>query len=162
MWSSDRRAVLLALAALAGCGFRPAYGPGGAGNLLRGRLQAAAPRTPLDFAFVEQFETRLGRAAGAPFRLDYRIDTREDALAITADQAIQRYNLIGRVDYTVVDIAREAEVVSGSLEDFTSYSAIGTTVATRASQRDAVQRLAVILADRLATELLATAGAWAL
>jgi LPS-assembly lipoprotein len=168
MWSSEptRRALLigaaaLGAAALGGCGFAPAYAPGGAGNLVRGRIEAAPPSGPLEFAFVERLEARLGRAADAPFVLAYEIDTTDDGLAITADQETQRYYLGGRIDWRVLDRDTQAVLASGRFETFTAYSAIGTTVATRASQTDAIRRLATILADRMVTELIATAGTWA-
>ena len=159
LWS--RRSALISLAALGGCGFTPVYAPGGAGNLLRGRIEAADPSTPLAFAFVEQIETRLGRAAGAPFELRYTLATTEDQLAFTADRDIQRFQLVGTAVWTVQDRAADITVAEGVTESFAAYSAVGTTVATRAAQRDAEQRLAVILADRVVTELLGSAGAWA-
>lgn len=159
LWS--RRSALLGLVALGGCGFTPVYAPGSAGNLVRGRLEAADPSTPLAFAFVEQVETRLGRAAGAPFELRYRLTTDEDPLAFTADRDIQRFQLVGTAVWSVHDRAADVAVAEGVTESFAAYSAVGTTVATRAAQRDAEQRLAVILADRVVTELLATAGSWA-
>lgn len=159
--SETRRGVLLGALALGGCGFTPVYGPGGTGNLLRGRLEAADPTTPLGFSFVEQVETRLGRAAGAPFVLRYRLTTEEDALAFTADREIQRYQLLGSATWEVIDRARDLAVTEGRTESFIAYSAVGTTVATRAAQQDAIRRLAVVLADRVVAELLGTAATWA-
>jgi len=160
MSSCDRRAVLLGLTVLAGCGFAPAYGPGSPALALRNRVEPEEPGTRLEFAFVEQLEARLGRAVGGPLLLRYDIDTTEDGLAITNDQEIQRYNLVGRLSYDISKRGAQTALARGRLQGFTSYSAIGTTVATRASQRDAEERLAVLLADRLVTELIAGVGGW--
>lgn len=146
---------------LAGCGFAPAYAPGSAGAALRGRLDLSEPRDLLEFAFADQVEARLGRAPGAPLLLEFAIDTEVEGLAVTPDQEIQRYNLVGVLDYTVRERGSDGRTLkSGRIDSFTAYSAIGTTVATRASQTDANRRLAVILADLLVNELLATAGDW--
>lgn len=142
---------------LAACGFAPLYGPGGPGDTLHGRIEIAEPTTSDEFDFVARVETRLGRTAAAPMRLDYKITTSTSGLAITADQETQRYNLIGEVTYTVIDTTTGRQLSTGSTSSFTSYSATGTTVATGTAQRDARERLMVILADQMVTRLLATA-----
>lgn len=163
MWWSDRRTIaagLLAALALAGCGFSPAYAPGGTGERLQGQLLAEAPTRAKEFAFVSRLEQRIGRSDAAPFALSYEIDTDDVGLAITPDQQTLRYHLTGRVDYRVSDRATGEVLASGRVESFTSYSAIGTTVATRASETDAETRLMTILADQLVTRLLASGGSW--
>ncbi|SNT05617.1 LPS assembly lipoprotein LptE [Tropicimonas sediminicola] len=164
MWSPDRRALLAALAVtggLAACGFTPAYAPGGSAYALRNQILAEAPSSTEEYAFVVQFEDRLGRTSdAAPYLLTYSITTETDGLAVTSDQETLRYNLSGEVRFTVTDRASGAVLTSGRTESFTSYSAIGTTVATRASEKSASERLMVILADQTVSQLLATAGSW--
>ncbi len=142
---------------LSACGFAPLYGPGGPGDTLHGQVEIAEPTTEAEFDFVARVETRLGRAAAAPMRLDYAITTTRSGLAITADQETQRYNLIGEVTYQVTDTTTGAVLSTGRTSSFTSFSATGTTVATTTTERDARQRLMVILADQAVTHLLATA-----
>lgn len=164
MSSSDRRTLLAGLAAAglaASCGFTPVYAPGGVGERLRNQIQAAAPTDPLGYYFVERFEERLGRSSdAAPYQLNYSLNFQVDSLAVTPDNATYRYHLLGELNFSVVDRATGAVLTTGVERNFTGYSAIGTTVATRASQRDARQRLMFILADQVATRLVATAGNW--
>ncbi len=166
MWSSERRRLLRCLAGLAGaglaagCGFTPVYAPGGTGARLNGQVLPAEPRNPLSYAFAGRLEERLGRNLSAPYRLDYTIDTNTDRLAITPSESTLRYHLKGTVSFSVVDQASEAVLHRGTVRNFTAYSAIGTTVATRASLRDAQKRLMILLADQVVTQLLVSGDDW--
>jgi len=52
------------------------------------------------------------------------------------------------------------ELRSGSVENFTGFSATGSIVGSITATEDAQERLMVILADQLVTELVATAPDW--
>ena len=157
---SDRRAVLFGALALGGCGFTPAYGPGGAAEGLRGRIEFDDPFDRAGFDLVRQLEARLGRPTAPRWRLSASIRRSEERIAVTSQGVTNRFQILGRVDYALSDIATGAPVTSGAVQSFVSYSATRTEVATRAAQRDAETRLMVILADRIADELLATADRW--
>ena len=157
---SDRRAVLLGALALGGCGFTPVYGPGGAAEGLRGRIAFDAPFDREGFDLVRQLENRLGVPSAPLWRLSASIRMEEERIAVTSQGVANRFQILGRVDYALREIATDATVTSGSVDSFVSYSATRTAVATRAAQRDAEARLMVILADRIADDLLTTAGRW--
>ena len=72
---SDRRLFLIGLAALAGCGFTPAYGPGGAGAALQGKVRIAEPSDRNGFDLVQRLEDRLGRSSAPRYLLDFTIAT---------------------------------------------------------------------------------------
>ena len=155
MSSSDRRTLLFGALALAGCGFTPAYGPGGASEGLRGRIEVAAPEDEEGFAFVRRLENRLGPAEAAAFRLEAELFLREDAVGFLPDGAISRYNVLGRADWRLIDLSDGSLALSGAERSFTSYSATSTTVATIVAQRDARRRLTIALADRITADLIA-------
>ena len=157
MWLSDRRAFLLSLTALGGCGFTPVYGTGseGQGSDLRGRIDVAAPSDEEGFALAKRLEDRLGLPRGADMALLADIRITEESVGFLPDGEISRVNVIGRVDWRLTRIGDGSGVASGSERSFTSYSATSTTVATSFAQRDARRRLMVILADRIVTDLLA-------
>lgn len=158
MSSSDRRTVLFGgTLALAGCGFRPAYGPAGVAPDLRGQVVVEAPNNRLAFVLVERLEARLGPPDAPRYRLSYRIDTRSEGLGVTRSQETTRYNLTGVLTFQLREIASGKVVQSGEINAFTAYSATANAVATQASERDAYRRLMVLLADRLVTRLMATA-----
>lgn len=152
-WS--RRAALLSFVALAGCGFQPVYGPGGAGSALQGRVEVREPTTQNGYLMARHLETRLGRSGAPAYALDIKLTTREEGLAVNPLGDTTRFNLLGVAEYSLRDITSGSIVASGTVENFTGYSATGSTVATLAAERDAQERLMVILADQVVTRLFA-------
>ena len=157
MSSCDRRAFLGLWAALAvaACGFTPAYGPGGAARELLGKVAIDGPSDKNGFDFVGRLEERLGRPEAAVWNLSYEITTKSVALGITTSNAITRYEIVGTVGYSLRRRDSDQVVTSGTVKNFTSYSASGTVVSTNASERDAYVRLMRILADQVVTDLIA-------
>ena len=152
----SRRSLLALPLALAACGFTPVYGPGGAGAQLRGQVLVQEPETQAGYLLTRHLETRLGRSGGTPrYALDLVIFSDEEGLAVNAAGDLTRFNLVGRVDYVLRDSTDGAIVTSGKVENFTAYSAIGTTVASLAAERDAIERLMVILGDQITARLYA-------
>ncbi|WP_424977285.1 LPS assembly lipoprotein LptE [Leisingera sp. S232] len=158
------KALLLALPLLAAaCGFTPVYAPGGTGSQLHGKIEIQAPED-IDGAsgsdayfLVQHLEQRLGRGGSAAYRLNLRLSTQEEGQAITADNEITRYSVIGTADYALTRQSDGKVTSSGTVRNFTGYSATGSTVETLAGERDAHNRLMVILADQITAQILATA-----
>ena len=157
MSSFSRRFVLLAPLALAACGFRPIYGRGSAAEALHGKISLGTVDDRLSFAFYEQLENRLGRAEAPVFQLDVTLTVETKGLAITQDNAITRYNLTGIASFSLTDIGHNKVVLHDKLRAFTAYSATANAYATFISERDAKRRLAVSLADQIATRIASSA-----
>lgn len=156
-WSDRRNFLLTGLAALAGCGFAPAYAPGGAGTALRGAVALADPTDRDGFGFAARLEDRLGRASAPRFRLDWSVQTTPVGAGITPTGAITRYTLKGQAQFALTAEGTGATVGSGTVESFTSWSTSGSTVATLTAEQDARRRLMVILADQVVARLIAAA-----
>lgn len=154
----NRRTLMLAPLALAACGFTPVYGPGGAGSALDGRVLVDSPETEDGYLIRRDLEHRLGRAADEGFRLTVMPRTSVQGQAVTAAGEITRYSLVGEAAYTLTDAASGQVVTAGKVENFTGYSATGSTVETLASETDARKRLMTILADQIVVRLLALDG----
>ena len=60
--------------------------------------------------------------------------------------------------FSLRDMTTDKVLTSGKVENFTSYSAEGTTVSELAAKQDAEERLMLIMADQMITELTAKAG----
>ena len=156
MWSPDRRALILGLLALTGCGLQPVHGPGGGGSRLFGKVRPRDPDTPLDFIFNRRLAERLGPEDAAIYDLDYRITAGVVAQAITPDEVTTRFSLNGTADFALTGPGG-AVITQGRVSSFTSYSTTGTTISTLAAEGDARERLALMLADQVVTRLLAAA-----
>ncbi|MEM1129077.1 MAG: LPS assembly lipoprotein LptE [Pseudomonadota bacterium] len=152
---SDRRGVLLSLAALAGCGFTPAYAPGGPGAALNNQVVVRPPEGFYEFDLGQHLENRLGPPAVAVYGLAFTLQTDSERVAITEEQDTNRFNIVGTASYRLYNLAGDQTVTRGSVSSFTSYSATGTTVATNAAERDAYRRLMVILGDKIILRLIA-------
>ena len=151
-----KRALLLAsIAALASCGFQPVYGPGGSAEDLIGRIDVLPPSDEEGRALTRRLEDRLGQTQSPDLVLDADIYITEEELGVLPDGSISRFNVLGRVDWTLN--RDDAEVISGSEQSFTAYSATSTTVATIIAQRDARERLMILLADRIVANIYARA-----
>lgn len=159
MLSFNRRLFLLGTAAtaLSGCGFSPAYGPNGAASALQNAVLVDEPATRDAYLLTRALEDRLGRASGPRYALSYSIETDDDPIAIAKTNVTTRYNLLGQVTFALRDLETNQVVNSGKVDNFTSYSASGTTVATQAAERDAQKRLMAILADQIMARLIAAA-----
>lgn len=159
----DRRTVIvsgLALLGLAACGFTPAYAPGGPAASLQGAFLLAEPDDKLGFDFVERMEERLGRGTSARYDVSYDIDTRTVGIGEQRNNTTTRFNITGSIDWGVTDRTTGTRVTGGTVTNFTSYSATGSTVASLSAQEDAQYRLMRSLADQIVTRLTATSGLW--
>ncbi|SPJ26687.1 LPS assembly lipoprotein LptE [Falsiruegeria mediterranea] len=155
----NRKFLLMIPLALSACGFQPVYGTGGTGSALRGKVEVSAPDDVESYWLVQNLEERLGRSASSAsdYELAVNVATAEQGQAITASNEITRYSIIGSANYTLTNKASGQIVASGEVDNFTGYSATGSTVETLASERDARHRLMTILADQITTQLYSTA-----
>lgn len=150
----------MAAAALTACGFAPAYGPQGSAGQLQSRVRMSDPTDKASFDLVERLEARLGRPNTEVYDLAYVITTKAIGVGITTDGSTTRYNLTGKVDWTLTERSSGTRLTGGTVNSFTSYSATGSTVAGLAAEEDAALRLMRILADQIVTRLIAASGAW--
>ncbi|MCJ7874186.1 hypothetical protein [Phaeobacter sp. J2-8] len=113
MWLSDRRgflcgALALSGAAVSGCGFAPAYGTDGAASKLQNAIHVDEINTHNGYLMTRRIEERLGAGgANAPFTLGLTIGTSQDNLGTTPDGNLTRYQILGRVDFTLRRAAKK-------------------------------------------------------
>ena len=160
-WSDriPRRTALAGLMALAGCGFTPAYAPGGAGDRLRGAVHLPDPTDIDSYALNAHLTARLGPATAPRYDLAYTLRVAVVEQGITPEQITTRFSLNGTLDFRLTDRASGAVLSQGAVSAFTSYSATGSTIATTTAEADARARLMRMLGDQLVTRLLGTLAA---
>ncbi|MEM8824361.1 MAG: LPS assembly lipoprotein LptE [Pseudomonadota bacterium] len=154
-----RRTLLAAIPVLAlvACGFTPVYGPGGEALSLRGAVIAAEPDTDITFAFVRQIEQRLGLPTQPSLGLSYTLATASTGLAIDESNNVTRFTVEGRLTWALTPLGEEEPTLTGEEIAFTAYSGGESPLAALESERDALRRLAVLLADQVVARLLAEA-----
>ncbi|MGB0798334.1 MAG: LPS assembly lipoprotein LptE [Planktomarina sp.] len=158
MWLSNRRNVLFGLVALGGCGFTPAFGPNAGASQFRNAVFVQAPVDRVEFELVRNLEQRLGQPTERVFDLKFDLSVLKNSVVVSAAQEFNRFNLVGTLTYSLTD-TNGVLAAHGTAKTFTSYSATGSTLATDQSERDAENRLMVILADQVMTQLIsASAG----
>ncbi|WP_045388134.1 LPS assembly lipoprotein LptE [Falsirhodobacter sp. alg1] len=159
MWSPDRRSFVLLLA-LGGCGFTPAYAPGGAAVELQSTIRMDDPTDKNGFDFVERMEERLGKPVVEKYELTYQIESDTVGFGEQVDNTTTRYNVTGTIEWGLVDLATGKRLTGGRATTFTGYSATGSTVAGLTAEEDASYRLMRSLADQIVTRLTATSAIW--
>lgn len=154
----NRRKLLLPLAVLsltAACGFQPVYAPGGTGSELYGKVSVSAPDSVESYLLIQNLEQRLGRSVSSAkdYSLNVQVSTVTRGAAITTSNETNRYSIDGRATYALKSSETGQILLSGTVTDFVGYSAAGSTVSTLADERDAKERLMVILSDQIVTRL---------
>jgi LPS-assembly lipoprotein len=143
----------LAALALAGCDLVPVNGANTKFQLLRNTVLVQAPTNRVEFELVRNLEVQLGQAVSKLYDLQYKLSVDEDIVVVSAAQEINRFSLVGLLEYSLVD-SGGVVLLTETAKSFTGYSATGTTVATQRSKRDAYDRLMVILAKQVSNSLL--------
>ncbi|MEC3860881.1 LPS assembly lipoprotein LptE [Mesobacterium sp. TK19101] len=157
----DRRKLLtcgLAFAGLSGCGFAPAYGPQGGAQRLQRQVALNVPTDRNGYLLNRRLEERLGRAEAAAYDLTVTVTTDRQGLGSTQDGRTTRFHLLGNARMVLRAAGGDQVLFEGATSAFTAYSTTGSTVATLAAERDASERLMVILADQITDWLIGIAA----
>lgn len=144
---------------LGGCGFHPLYA----------KVDAlGAPGESLAAIYVEPIPERIGYqlrndlldrlngaadANGARYRLKLSLREQKDPVALRPNATITRYNYRLFAHYDLVPAGGAAAVRSGDVTSLTAYNVASSPYATVVAERDAADRAASDVAERLRTEL---------
>ena len=153
-----RRAFLLSLAALGGCGFRPLYGggtQGGPGQLF-GKVRIIAARGELPFRLREALIENLRPASSAaPLTLSVAANVTRDGLLIQDDDEITRFNLTLDVDYVLRRAGDPTPLYTNEARTIAAFNATASQYATLVSEREVQARAAEDVADKIVRRLAA-------
>lgn len=144
MWS--RRASVLGLLAVAGCGLSPVYGTGGNG-VRRGLIALQAPKNRNAYPLLEQLELRFGTPTNPQYQLSFTLSTSRDRAADDSAQKTRRDLLVGTANWTLRDA--NGERARGTARRFVSLALGGEVMVSDAVVADANARLADTLAEEI-------------
>lgn len=159
-----RRRLIGGVAALvvsAGCGFAPVYTDGGRANALLGRIAIDKVPDRDGFLLRERLRERLGGpATDAPlYRVSMSYAVSSSGLGISQSASITRYNITGIARFTLHDVETREEIFTEEVRAVAGYSTTGSAFAAEVAERDARARLAVTIADKIATRVSLAAEA---
>jgi len=160
----DRSAVLTSICllglGLAGCGFQPLYGDGGgarvAPTLANVYVEPISERVGYELRndLLDLFNA-TGSADTAAYRLKLALTEREDGVVLQPNAAITRYNYSLVAHYELFPKGSTEAVKVGDVTALTAYNVASAPFlyATVTAQRDARDRAANQVAERIRTEL---------
>jgi LPS-assembly lipoprotein len=152
-------ALCLVALALAGCGFQPLYGTGSGGT---------PPGVSLASIYVEPIPERVGYQLrndlldvfdaagsqnGAAYRLKLILRERTEGVTLERDATITRYNYTLTAHYDLFAAGGTTPVKSGDVSALTAFNVATSPYATVVAERDAADRAAGDIAERIRTEL---------
>ena len=151
--------VILIVSLASACGFQPLYGsatrnadvqeklaqmyiepmPGRTGHILRNEL--------LDFA------NPRGIPKEPTYRLKVTTVTRAEGLAIQSDDTKTRFNLTLTSKFSLVDIAAQEVLYTGSTQNIASYNVVQSEFANLSAAKNAEKRAALVAAKQINQQL---------
>ena len=137
----------------------PAFGQNGTATRLRESTLVMVPQTIAGFQMRNAISARLGQAATPRFQLEVLLNEERSPAAITEGGDTARFDLNGTADWVLSEMRNGAQIGSGQVRSFTSYSATGSTVATQTAEDAARERLVDALADLIVADLVLTVSA---
>lgn len=153
----SRAAAFLLFFVLAGCGLRPLYSGGGAGNVAQSlRSVAVAPiEGRAGWLVRTALEDRLQAPAGGTpaYRLEVTLDDDITGFGIRSDDAVTRERRTLRARYRLVETAKGTVVLDATAGSDAGIDVVGSEYATVAAEQTALERLAKEVADQIVTRV---------
>lgn len=144
---------------LTGCGLHPMYAGGGSGEVAQGLAAVEVP--PIEGkagwlmrnALQDRFGTPAGNNGHARYRLDVRLDDKLEGLGLLTDDTISRERRTLRARYQLVDLASGRILLDASDGSDAGIDVVSSEYATIAAENTALENLAKVVADRIATRV---------
>ena len=138
---------------LQSCQITPTFGPQGGAVRFYNAVELDAPSSRFEYLFYQSMDERLKDRENGEFQLAYSVSNSTRRGGIDSTGRAHRVLVSGSAGYTLRKVGEKQAISTGSVSGFVGYSSLATSVAAEASRRDADQRLARILADKVVEEL---------
>jgi len=146
-------ALLLAAAALSGCGLRPLYGGGASGPVqtMLASVEVAPIPGQSGWLVGNALRDRLnsGQQTSARYRLVVELDDQIAGLGVRRDDSVARERRTLRARYQLVDLSSGTVVLDATAGSDAGIDVVGSEYATIAAERSALERLSGIVADQI-------------
>ncbi len=147
-------AAAILVVSVAGCGFEPLYGRKSAGNV-EARLSSVKIQT-IPGRVGQQVHNYLldrvnrdGRPAEPLYLLSVTLEVNKVILGIQQDETETRAKLVILASVRLQDIVTEEVLLDRSARSANSYNIVGSAVATRSAEQDAIDRAAREVSDEI-------------
>jgi LPS-assembly lipoprotein len=148
--------ALAVLLALAGCGLQPMYGGGGSGAVATGlsSIQVAPIPDRAGWLVRNALVDRLGGESSSPaYRLEVELNDDLTGFGIRGDSSVTRERRTLRARYRLVELASGQVVLDATAGSDAGIDVVSSEFATVAAEQTAQERLALVIADQMASRL---------
>lgn len=149
--------LLLAFAALAGCGLRPLHQGGSDGPVARtlAGVEVAPIAGTAGWLMRNALNDRLaqGRAQGARYRLEVELDDDIIGFGVRADNAVTRERRTLRARYRLLEAARGTVLLDATAGSDAGIDVVSSAYATVAAEQTALERLSQDVADQIVARI---------
>ena len=152
--------LVAAMVLLAGCGFRPLYGPQGVDSAANELAEIAIGQVSDRLAQnlrndLIQRLTPFGEPGQPIFDLVINTTKLSNALAIQSHSTITRYNLLVNASFVLIDRESSQPLFRGSASAVGSYDAVRSDFATLTAEQDPARRTVREVAEEIRAQLAA-------
>ena len=151
-----RALALAALLALGGCGLQPMYAGGASGTVATGvsSIQVAPIPERAGWLVRNALVDRLGGESSSPaYRLEVELDDDLSGFGIRGDSSVTRERRTLRARYRLVELATGQVVLDATAGSDAGIDVVSSENATIAAEQTAHERLALVIADKMASRL---------
>lgn len=151
-------ALTLAATVMA-CGFRPLYGER-TNSVSTVEALAMVDVAKLSGRYGQIIHNQLldqltprGRPAAPRYRLQIKIETQKEALAIEQDETVERFNFTLVANYRLIDLGTTSTVLRARSQSIAAYNVVRSDYATLVAEHDAAARVAREVSDDIKLQI---------
>ena len=151
-----RLLTLAAFVALGGCGLQPMYAGGASGTVASSlsSIQVAPIPERAGWLLRNALVDRLGGQSASPaYRLEVELDDDLAGFGIRGDSSVTRERRTLRARYRLVDLSNGQVVLDATAGSDAGIDVVSSEYATVAAEQTAQERLALVMADQMASRL---------
>lgn len=147
--------IMLALLAVAACGFRPVYGKYGAANVASAAMQSVRIK-PIPDRLGQQMSNKLvdrmyttGRPKDTPYELEVTLTPQERSIGIQKDATATRGELLFTATVVIYDSATQASLYTTTIRTRVAYNILEGQYGNLIARENAYDRAMDDVADEI-------------